>query len=298
MLVGDDEAGKTAVAAEFLSLMDEGLQAFNVDRFHGHETRVDQVIQAAATLPMMAVRRVVLVFQAERLLMPRRESKATESELERLEGFLKAPVAHSSVVFVCGKLDQRRRVVRLLVREAQVIDCGTIHDEAGAARWVKAKAEDGGVRLESTAIRALVERTGPNARLLRSALERLMLYAHGQTSITVDDVKQAVSFGPEAQTDFGIAKAIWRGDVASALHELHVALEAGIIPVMVLGQLRVAAEKGHTLQVPAAIDAVFRADLALKSSGGEPRVLLERLVLELCPKARVGSKQTARRKDR
>jgi hypothetical protein len=31
-----------------------------------------------------------------------------------------------------------------------------------------------------------------------------------------------------------------------------------------------------------AIEAVFRADLELKSSGGDPRVLLERLVVDLC----------------
>jgi DNA polymerase III delta subunit len=35
-------------------------------------------------------------------------------------------------------------------------------------------------------------------------------------------------------------------------------------------------------RVPAAIDALFRTDLELKSSGGDPRVLLERLVVELC----------------
>jgi DNA polymerase III delta subunit len=34
--------------------------------------------------------------------------------------------------------------------------------------------------------------------------------------------------------------------------------------------------------VPAAIEALFRTDLELKSSGGDPRVLLERLVVELC----------------
>ena len=33
---------------------------------------------------------------------------------------------------------------------------------------------------------------------------------------------------------------------------------------------------------PAAVEALFRTDLDLKSSGGDPRVLLERLVVELC----------------
>ena len=35
-------------------------------------------------------------------------------------------------------------------------------------------------------------------------------------------------------------------------------------------------------KVPAAVEALFRTDLALKSSGGDPRVLIERLVVELC----------------
>jgi DNA polymerase III delta subunit len=37
--------------------------------------------------------------------------------------------------------------------------------------------------------------------------------------------------------------------------------------------------------VRAAVDALFRTDLALKSSGGDPRILLERLVVELCTDA-------------
>jgi DNA polymerase III delta subunit len=51
---------------------------------------------------------------------------------------------------------------------------------------------------------------------------------------------------------------------------------------MVLGQLRVAAERLPKARVRAAVDALFRTDLALKSSGGDPRILLERLVVELC----------------
>jgi DNA polymerase III delta subunit len=51
---------------------------------------------------------------------------------------------------------------------------------------------------------------------------------------------------------------------------------------MLLGQLRAAAERLPASRVPAAITAVLRTDLALKSSGGEPSVLLERLVVELC----------------
>ena len=39
----------------------------------------------------------------------------------------------------------------------------------------------------------------------------------------------------------------------------------------------------------AAIEALLRTDLALKSSGGDPRILLERLVVELCAPKRLRS---------
>jgi DNA polymerase III delta subunit len=61
-----------------------------------------------------------------------------------------------------------------------------------------------------------------------------------------------------------------------------LALDAGAVPVMVMGQLRAAAEKLPAVRIRPAIDAVFRTDAALKSSGGDPRILLERLVVELC----------------
>lgn len=282
MLVGDDELEKADVAGEFAEMVDEGLRAFNVDRLYGGDTKVDDLVDATATLPMMAPRRIVLVLDAEKLLIPKRESKAAEEEQERLEAFLKAPPSHATTVFVCGAVDQRRRAVKLLIKEAQVVDCGTIGDESDAERWVKARAAKSGVALDAAAIKTLVQRTGLDIVRLRAGIERLAIYGMGQERITAEDVRQAVAAGPEAQTDFGIANAIGRNDVADALHELRLALDAGAMPFFVLGQLRLAAERLPAHRLRNGIDALFRADVALKSSGGEPRVLLERLVVELC----------------
>jgi DNA polymerase-3 subunit delta len=282
MLVGEDDVEKSAVAADFIEMTDEGLSAFNVDRLYGSENKVDDLIQAASTLPMMAPRRVVLIHEAEKLLIPKRESKAAEEELERLEAFLKDPPPHATVVFVCGPLDMRRRITKLLAKEAHVVDCGTIEDAADAERWVKARAAKEGVELDPATARVLVQRTGVDIVRLRAGIERLALYAMGQSTITAEDVRQAVPAGPEAQAEWGIANAIGRRDAAEALRELGLALEAGAPPVMVLGQLRIAAEKVPGPRLPAAIDALLRTDLAMKSSGGDPRILLERLVVELC----------------
>ena len=281
-LVGEDDVEKSAVAGDFASMVDEGLHAFNVDRLYGGEMKVADLVDATATLPMMAPRRIVVVLDAEKLLIPKRESKAAEAEQGRLEAFLKAPPSHATTVFVCGSVDLRRRLVKLLMKEAHVVDCGTIGDERDAARWVKARAGALGVSLEAAAVTALVQRAGLDIVRLRGGLERLALYAAGQPTIAAADVRQVVPAGPEAQADFGIANAITRNDAATALHELGLALDAGAVPVMLMGQLRWVAEQLPAPRLTSAIEAVFRTDIALKSSGGEPRVLLERLVMQLC----------------
>ena len=282
MLVGADELEKAAVAGEFLDMVDEGLRAFNVERFYGGDAPVDDLLDAARTLPMMAPRRVVVVLEAEKLLIPRRESQAAEAQLERLADFLAEPPSHATIVLVCGALDRRRRIVKKLLDDALIVDCGTIEDAADAERWVKARAARDGVTFQAGAATALVERAGPDLVRLRAGFERVVLYAMGQPSISAADVQESVSAGPDAQENFGIANAIRDGNPQGALQQLWAALDAGAVPFFLMGQIRLAAERMPAPRVRAAIEAVYRTDLAIKSSGGDPRILLERLVVELC----------------
>jgi DNA polymerase-3 subunit delta len=282
VLLGADDAEKSSVAAQFADLVDEGLRAFNLDRLYGGETRVDELLGAANTLPMMVPRRIVLVLEAEKLLIPRRESKAAEEDQARLEEFVKDPPPHATVVFVCGPLDKRRRIVSLLLKTAQIVDTGTIEDAADAEQWVKVRATRDKINLDPGAVRALVDRGGLDIVRLRSGLERVALYAMGQPTVTADDVKAVVAAGPDTEENFGIANAIRDGDAGGAVRQLAAALDAGAAPVFVMGQIRTAAERFPGPRLSAAIEAVFRTDLALKSSGGDPRILLERLVVELC----------------
>jgi DNA polymerase-3 subunit delta len=282
LLVGDDDAEKAAVADEISGLVEEGLEAFNIERLYGGEIKSGVLIDAVSQLPMMALRRVVVVMQAERLLIQKRESKAADADSERLEALVESPPDHCSVVFVCGQLDERRRIVKRLRQHAAVIDCGTVADFDGAERWVTMRAARDGVVLGAGAARALAHRVGPSVSTLRSSLERVGLYAIGTREVTVADVQAVVPSTTEAQEDFGIAKAIWRNDVSGALKELVLALDGGAMPFMLMGQLRAASEKLPAARLQPAINALMRTDLALKSSGGKPQTLLERLVVELC----------------
>src|SRR5450759_1116377 len=137
LLQGEDDVEKAALAAEFVGLVEEGLQAFNVERIHaGDMTTGDKLadgvaalVDAVRTMPMMAPRRVVIVFQADALLAPKRESEAASRALERLEALLKTPEPQTVLVLVAGTLDKRSRLYRLLVKQATLVECGAIADQ-------------------------------------------------------------------------------------------------------------------------------------------------------------------------
>ena len=90
-----------------------------------------------------------------------------------------------------------------------------------------------------------------------------------------------------------MTNAIEAGAPGEALRQLALMLDAGAPPEKVLGQLAWVVRAKFPQLAPAgvrpAVDALFRTDVDLKRSAGDPRILLERLIVELC-----GSRRGAR----
>lgn len=282
LLLGADEAAKIALAGEFLELVEPDLRAFNVDRLYGGETTGVEVVDSARTLPMMAARRVVLLLHAERLLNPRKESDTTARDLDALESYVKAPLDTCCLVLVADGVDKRRSLTKQLLAKATIVNCMGPADAIEAAKWVKDRVAKEGMTIDARAARLVADRVGPDVSRLRADVERLVLYAAGNTVITEADVKEIVA-PATSQDDWGMTRAIEHGSARDALRELALMLDNGAVPYMILGQLAwFVRTKVPAPKVSSAVEAVFRTDLAIKTSAGDPRVLLERLVVELC----------------
>jgi len=304
LLQGEDDVEKAALASEFASLVDEGLAAFNMERVHaGGWTSGDaladgigQLIASVRTLPMMSPRRVVIVLQAEAMLQPKRESAAADRALEDFQALLDKPEPMTTLVLVADSLDKRTRMYNALKKSATLVDCGSPVDVASAARWVKTRIETNRMDIDPQGARVLAALAGfpdqpsPKGRTgdvkrLRGEVDRLLLYALGQKTITMEDVREVA--GPAAlQDDWAMANAIEDGKAPEALRQLALMFDSGAAPEQILGQLgwlvRAKFPQTAPQSLPGAVDAVFRTDQDLKRSGGDPRVLLERLVVELC----------------
>jgi DNA polymerase-3 subunit delta len=320
LLLGDDDAELSRLATDITSMVEDELRAFNVERLYAGEKGVtaSSIVESAQMLPMMSDRRVVVVLRAERLLKPKRRGKAPagpdrdepggdESEaepkgdLDALAAYVQNPSPSTTLVIVAADIDKTRRAGKALVKHATVVECwglkpgkeargGDLYQAARTAEQLvrKAVAEAGQI-IEPAAARLVAARAGFDIVRLRGDIERLVLYAIGKPNITLADAQEVVS-SETSHDDWAVTNAIRNRNSGEALRQLALALEAGAVPYMILGQLgyfvRERLAETDARRIPAAVDALFRTDLDLKSSGGDPRVLLERLVVELCGSSR------------
>lgn len=283
LIVGADEAEKSALAGEFTSSIEEDLRAFNVDRFYGGEASAAAIVDSARTLPLMSPRRMVIVLRAELVIVPKRETQASDYELEALTAYVQNPAAHACLVLVAGELDERRSLSKLLLKTASVVRCDGLGNPAEAARWLREMAQGQGMTIDAKAVQLLINRSAGDPMRIRTDAERLLLYAAGQRVITTADVEALTTDANLTSGEWAVTNAIERGAGAAALKELAAQIDAGVSPFLILGQVAWCVRtKLDSRRVPAAIEAVFQTDLALKSSAGDPRILLERLVVELC----------------
>jgi DNA polymerase-3 subunit delta len=305
LLEGDDLQSRHDLAIEFANIVDEGLQAFNVQSFYANEATnasgrdqlIGSLLSNARTLPMMAPRRVIVVHEADRLLAPKRAKDDEEGEAEppkkgkrvattpaeELEAYIEQPEPMTTLIFVSAPLDGNRRVVKLLRKHADVVDCGTLHDPREAAIWITKRLEKDELTIDPKAISLLLSSTGLTLGRIRPEIEKLILYAAGETTVTPAHVKDVVIPQEESEGTFALMDAVQNSNAPRALREVSALIDSGIQPPVILGQLRAATIRLRGDQrVKNGLEAVFRTDLAIKSSSGTPQYLLECLVVELC----------------
>jgi DNA polymerase III delta subunit len=217
------------------------------------------------------------------------------AELDVLDAYVRDPSPQTTLVLVASDVDRSRKFYKTLQKQSTIVECWGLRvvregrvDLREVARtaeqMVKQAAASAGQQVDAAAARLVAERAGTDIARLRGDVERLLLYTAGSQKITLDDARQVVS--PEtAQDDWAVTNAIQRRDAREALRQLALALDAGGVSYQILGQLawfvREKLPATDPRRVPAAIEALFRTDLELKSSG-DARVLLERLVVQLC----------------
>ncbi len=270
-----------------------------------------RLAEEASAIAMLGGRRVVRVRDAGEALLP------------AVTAVLKAP-GDSLVVLEAGALPGKSKLRALLEGAANGAALACYPEDGKALQdAVEGGLQAAGLRLDRDALEWLLARIGGDRGATRGEVEKLILYAGTERSLTLDDVRACV--GDQAAVSFDDALyAATLGDPAGADLAMERTLAEGMAPVAVvrgvlshLGRLHLA--RGHmgaglsagdaarSLRPPVffkraedfarslalwdagrlvqAMDEARRVELACKQTGAPDALLVRRLVLALARSA-------------
>jgi DNA polymerase III subunit delta len=288
-----------AVAAE--------ARPFNIVEMAGRDSEAAQIIREANTYPMMAPRRLVMVWSAEEL---------GEEEQELLADYARNPQDKTVLLLIAGKIDRNRKLYKAMTESACAIEFAPLKG-AALERWATSHLARHKLRLAPAAIKKLVELAGSDLQSLANEIEKLMLFAGTESGIPDSAIEDLVR-NSRLHTIFELTAALGRRDAKSALRLLGNLLEAGeaaagivsmmarhyrqmIVAQELIREGRPDQEIGRAAQVPGFVLPEFlrqaralsshaardmyqrlaRIDYSLKSTNPDARMLLEHLICSL-----------------
>ena len=291
-------------------LVPRDMRDFNMEVFYGNENSGAEIVEAAATLPMFADWRVVLVKKADAL---------PAVSLEAIAGYLDNPSPVTCLVFLGEKIDQRKKFFAEFKKKGELVECRRLYENQ-LGSFITAEAAARGKKIEGAAAEMLVYLVGNNLRELVSEVEKASLYAGDRNTVTVQDIREVAS-DTRVNSVFELADALGEKKIDRALRSLDTLLEGGEAPLLVLAMItrhfrqlwkvrelldrkapardigKAAGINPYFLQgiIPQArnyqpvelrrlFEKIFQTDLALKTGRIKPRVVLERLLLDACGK--------------
>jgi DNA polymerase-3 subunit delta len=304
-----DEAAKLVEVAA----LGTGLRDFNLDKFQLGEAGADAILNALATLPMMADRRVVVV---------RCPKGLDDATLEALAGYAESPSPRATLVLaVTGKVNANLKLPRAVKKLGGLYRFEPLKPREVPA-WIIDHTASIGFAIRPDAAAMLADCSGTDLLALSTQIDKLIAYTAGKRPIERGDVDAVVERTRE-EVVWDLTDAVGEGNLQKALATLDSLLEHAQSPIAVaalltrhlrqLWTVKCAARKGmapdqiaaeHKIHpfvakkllaqthrfdddtLKAHFDRLFRADRDLKSSKLDDSLIMERLVFELCSRGR------------
>lgn len=286
--------------------IDRALQKI-VSNFNGQAEKYDGAELVVAQLPDLLMG--ATLFAAERLVIIK-ELSENKQVWEALSEWLPRLSDDVQLVLVDTKPDKRTKTYKAIAKEAHIQEYKpwSERDTAVAQKWVMHEAAEQGWTLDPTSARLVVERIGVNQWELWHALQKLAVLEQ----VTPQVINEVIEAQP-SENVFNLFEAALNGQ-AQRVSAMLRTLELTEDPYMVFGllsgqvfQLAVlaAAEvpssdvakaigahpfalsklapyaKSHSAHTKKILTIFANADTAMKTSGGEPWLLIERALVQV-----------------
>jgi DNA polymerase-3 subunit delta len=229
LLHGDDEfAMAQFVTGLEARVGDASTAAMNVTRLDGRNSSLEEAFAAAAAMPFLASRRLVVLYHP----LARLSGKAAQESF--LEGLEHVPPTSALVLVEDKELtdprDRRKGKLHWLEKWAQghgervYLKAFPVPRGAAMTRWIQERARAAGGQFTPQAAGLLATLVGEEPRLADQEIQKLLTYVNFRRPVEVDDVENLTA--DTAQGDiFAMVDALGNKDGRAALSMLHRLLE-------------------------------------------------------------------------
>lgn len=289
------------------ALLPKGGGRFNGERLQAKETDPSDLIGRLAVIPMFGGRRVIMVENVEAW---------AKGALSAVETFVQRIPSSACLVMSASGRKNVEGLARAVEAKGKVV-IFRAPGEREAPRWLIERARQMGKTLSNRAAFVLVETSGADFQTLASELEKICTFVGENERIEEADVLEAAGSHRTFST-FELLDQIKGGRADKALASLRSLVLSGEIPLKILStlawQIRVIwqVKDGLRQSIPESqlakrvgahpfvvkkageqaarlsdaylykvLEAVAQTDIAIKSTGTSPELLLEDLVLNL-----------------
>lgn len=190
VLTGEDVGQFEWLKKDILQKIAYDPSDLNYSYFDMKETSYAEVELDLVSLPFFADEKIVILDHLLDLTTAKKRV-LTDEDLEQFESYLEMPSESTKlVIFAEGKLDSKRRLVKLLKREAQIVEAVTPKDQ-DLKRYFASQAQELGLKFMGDALDQLLLKSGYDFGELQKNLALLQAYKEdGQ--VTLEDVEDAV----------------------------------------------------------------------------------------------------------
>ncbi|VGQ29633.1 DNA polymerase III subunit delta [Streptococcus pyogenes] len=191
------------------------------------------------SLPFFAEQKVV-IFDHLLDITTNKKSFLKEKDLKAFEAYLENPLETTRlIIFAPGKLDSKRRLVKLLKRDALVLEANPLK-EAELRTYFQKYSHQLGLGFESGAFDQLLLKSNDDFSQIMKNMAFLKAYKKSGT-VSLADIEQAI---PKSLQDniFDLTRLVLRGKIDAArdlIHDLRLSGEDDIkLIAIMLGQFR------------------------------------------------------------
>jgi DNA polymerase-3 subunit delta len=289
-------------------MIDPHLSDFNLSIFYGEEITPQDIINSAKTLPLMSDYRLVIVRESDQLKL---------SSWKRFSSYFSHPLLSTCLIFCAEKMVLNPELLSIFRKEGKVVRFYHPFDRE-VPEWIRKIAREFNKKIRQDALVLLSAELGNDLQKIYNELQKIAAYVGERGTIERDDVEEAIA-DIKGTTVFDLLDCIGSKDVEGALNALKRLIESGEQPLRILSMITLRIrqyakakemlqegsshvdvgrrlgirdfylkgflEQVHTFplnRVEACFACLFRSDWKLKSSRINKRLILERLITDLC----------------